>query len=121
MHTEAGIPRVTTDASTAAVLAEMSGKSLGMTTVVDDDGRLVGVITDGDVRRFIEEKGERALRSTASSWMTPDPVCVRADALATEALRLMEDRRITSLPVVNGDRQPEGVVHLHDLWRTEMI
>ncbi len=121
MHTEADLPRVKTTASTSEVLAEMSAKGLGMTTVVDDDGRLVGVITDGDLRRHIEERGQRSLDSTASAWMTHEPVCVNADALATEALRLMEDSRITSLPVVSGDRQPKGVVHLHDLWRTEMI
>lgn len=121
MHTDAGMPRVVHSAGMDEVLAEMSAKSLGMTTVVDDDGRLVGVITDGDVRRFIEGHGVEALRSQASAWMTREPVCVEANALATEALRLMEERRITSLPVVNGEQQPEGVVHLHDLWRTEMI
>ena len=99
----------------------MTAKRLGMTTVVDDKGQLVGVITDGDLRRLVEESGATPLERTAADWMTPDPVCVRADALATEALRLMEESRITSLPVINGDRQPAGVVHLHDLWRTEMI
>ena len=92
-----------------------------MTTVVDSEGRLVGVITDGDVRRSLESEGELALQSTAEESMTPDPVCMRADALATEALRLMEKRRITSLPVIDAEQRPEGVVHLHDLWRTEMI
>jgi len=89
--------------------------------VVDCEGRLVGVITDGDVRRSLESEGELALQSTAEESMTPDPVCMRADALATEALRLMEERRITSLPVIDAEQRPEGVVHLHDLWRTEMI
>ena len=121
MHTAAGIPSVTLGARMVDVLAEMSTKELGMTTVADSDGRLVGVITDGDVRRFLESKGESALQSTAEELMTPDPVCARADALATEALRLMEERHITSLPVINDEQRPEGVVHLHDLWRTEMI
>ena len=121
MHTDAAIPRVTMEAGMNTVLAEMSAKGLGMTTVVDSDERLVGVITDGDLRRFIQEHGEGGMDSAASSWMTREPVCVRADALATEALRMMEEKRITALPVVNGERQPEGVVHLHDLWRTEMI
>ena len=62
-----------------------------------------------------------ALQAEASGWMSRDPVCVRPEALATEALRLMEERKITSLPVVDADGRPEGVVHLHDLWRTEMI
>ena len=121
MHKAANIPSVALAARMADVLAEMSSKELGMTTVVDGDGRVVGVITDGDLRRLLESKGEAALHSTAEDSMTADPVCVRADALATEALRLMEEGRITSLPVVDADRCPEGVVHLHDLWRTEMI
>ena len=103
------------------VLAEMSTKELGMTTVVDDAGRVVGVITDGDLRRLLESKGELALENTAEDTMTRDPAWMRADALATEALRVMEERRITSLPVVDAEQRPEGVIHLHDLWRTEMI
>jgi arabinose-5-phosphate isomerase len=121
MHVDAGIPEVSPAARMNEVLAEMSDKGLGMTTVVDDDGRLVGVITDGDLRRLVEAGGETALDSRASDWMTSEPVCVRADALATEALRLMEESRITSLPAVDAEHRPEGVVHLHDLWRTEMI
>jgi len=121
MHKKTDVPAVPTTAGMHDVLAEMSAKGLGMTTVVDDQGRLVGVITDGDLRRLIEDGGETALQRTAADWVTRDPVCVGADALATEALRLLEESRITSLLVVNSDRQPEGVVHLHDLWRTEMI
>jgi len=121
MHTAGDIPIVAANAAISEVLTEMTAKRLGMTTVVDDEGQLVGVITDGDLRRLIEESGVSTLERTAADWMTPDPVCVRADALATEALRLMEESRITSLPVVNGEGQPAGVVHLHDLWRTEMI
>ena len=121
MHTAAEIPSVTLGAHMVDVLAEMSTKELGMTTVVDSDGRLAGVVTDGDVRRFLESKGELALQSTAEELMTSDAVCTRADALATEALRLMEEKHITSLPVINEEHRPKGVVHLHDLWRTEMI
>lgn len=121
MHAATGIPSVPTTAAMSEVLAEMSAKGLGMTTVLDDTGRLVGVITDGDLRRLIEDGGGEALQRSAGDWMTGDPVCVRSDALATEALHLLEESRITSLPVVNGERRPEGVVHLHDLWRTEMI
>lgn len=121
MHTAEGIPSVPTGASIGEVLAEMSAKALGMTIVVDGDGRLQGVITDGDLRRLIEEVGAAAMERVAGDWMTTDPVCVRADALATEALRLLEQSRITSLPVTDEDGRPQGVVHLHDLWRTEMI
>jgi arabinose-5-phosphate isomerase len=121
MHTAEGIPGVPTSATMNDVLTEMSAKGLGMTLVLDDEGRLEGVITDGDLRRLIEEEGESALRRAAADWMTRDPVCTRADALATEALRLLEESRITSLPVIDEERRPRGVVHLHDLWRTEMI
>lgn len=121
MHKAAKIPTVALAAGLADVLAEMSAKELGMTTVVDGDGRMVGVITDGDLRRLLELEGDSVSTSTAADLMTRDPVCVRADALATEALRLMEEKRITSLAVVDAERRPEGVVHLHDLWRTEMI
>jgi len=121
MHTGAEMPLVAESATMAAVLAEMSAKGLGMTTVAGDAGRLVGVITDGDLRRLLEARGEAALGIRAGDWMTPDPICIRADALATEALRRLEESKITSLPVVDDEHRPEGVVHLHDLWRTEMI
>jgi arabinose-5-phosphate isomerase len=121
MHTGAEMPLVAEDAMMAEVLGEMSAKGLGMTTVTGAGGRLVGVITDGDLRRLLEARGEAALGSRAGDWMTPEPVCIRADALATEALRRLEESKITSLPVVDDEHRPEGVVHLHDLWRTEMI
>jgi arabinose-5-phosphate isomerase len=121
MHTGAEMPMVAEGAGMAEVLAEMSAKGLGMTTVAGEAGRLVGVITDGDLRRLLETRGEAALGTHAGDWMTPEPVCIRADALATEALRRMEESKITSLPVVDDEHRPEGVVHLHDLWRTEMI
>ena len=91
-----------------------------MTSVVDDVGHLIGIITDGDLRRLLE-RGPSALDGQAGEFMTPDPTCVSAEALATEALRLMEEGKITSLIVVDRDGRPEGVVHLHDLWRTQMI
>ncbi|MGD8331104.1 MAG: KpsF/GutQ family sugar-phosphate isomerase [Acidobacteriota bacterium] len=121
MHTADDIPAVAASAGIREVLAQMSAKGLGMTLVLDEQQRLAGVITDGDLRRLVEQSGETALERGAAEWMTRNPVCIRADALATEALRLMEERRITSLPVIDGDRRPQGVVHLHDLWRTEMI
>lgn len=120
MHKGGEIPQVNPDDSLDAVVAEMSAKGLGMTSVVDDAGRLIGIITDGDLRRLIERSGVGP-GCTAADCMTPDPICVAGDALATEALRYMEENAITSLLVVDGDRRVEGVVHLHDLWRTEMI
>ena len=120
MHTDTEVPRVGPDASVKEVLSEMSSKALGMTTVVDEAGSMIGVITDGDIRRLLQG-GNEALGSRAADWMTTDPVCVGAEALATEALRLLEERKITSLLVTDGDGRPEGVVHLHDLWPAEMI
>ncbi len=121
MHTADDMPTIGVDALLPEVLAEMTAKGLGMTTVADDGGRLVGVITDGDIRRLVEAGGGATTELRAGDWMTGDPVYVRSNVLATEALNMMEERRITSLPVVCSEGKPEGVVHLHDLWRTEMI
>jgi arabinose-5-phosphate isomerase len=120
MHREADVPRISASDELASVVAEMSGKGLGMTSVVDDGGALVGIITDGDLRRLLQ-RGPEALAGKARDFMSLDPICVGADALAAEALRLMEEGKITSLMVVDQDGRPEGVVHLHDLWRTQMI
>ena len=120
MHREAEVPRIDATEPLASVVAEMSSKGLGMTSVVDDTGTLIGIITDGDLRRLLE-RGPHALEGSAGDFMTQNPTCVRAEALATEALRMMEEGKITSLMVIDQDGRPEGVVHLHDLWRTQMI
>ncbi len=120
MHKEAEVPCIAASEPLASVVAEMSSKGLGMTSVVDDKGSLVGIITDGDLRRLLE-RGLQALDGQAGEFMTQNPTCVNAEALATEALRLMEEGKITSLMVIDQDGRPEGVVHLHDLWRTQMI
>jgi arabinose-5-phosphate isomerase len=99
----------------------MSRKGLGLATVVDAGGRLVGFISDGDLRRFFEHEGNRALNLKASDCMTRSPVTIGPMELATEALSLMESRRITALPVVGADGILAGVVHIHDLWRTQMF
>ena len=99
------------------VVHEMSSKRLGMTCVLDADGRLLGVVTDGDLRRHWEQ----IHGSTARDVMTAHPVTVPLGRLAVEALRIMEERKITSVVVVNESRVAEGVVHLHDLWRTQMF
>ncbi len=98
----------------------MTRKRLGMTCVVDDDGRLVGVLTDGDLRRRLSGVGE-PLAGTAGEAMTCDPATIGPQALASEALNSMERRKITSLPVVDDHGVLLGVVHLHDLWRTELF
>ena len=104
------------------VIHEMSSKRLGMTCVVDADGRLAGMFTDGDLRRLMVARPPNAVLSlTAGDAMTPKPRTIRRDMLAVEALRIMETHKITSVVVVDAERQVEGVVHLHDLWRTQMI
>jgi arabinose-5-phosphate isomerase len=100
------------------VVHEMSSKRLGMTCVVDGDDRLIGVITDGDLRRHWDT-GIRT--ASAADVMTPRPVTIGRAMLAVEALRAMEERKITSIVVVDASGTVEGVVHVHDLWRTQMF
>jgi arabinose-5-phosphate isomerase len=102
------------------VMHEMSHKKLGMTCVVDDEQRLIGIITDGDLRRLMI-KGPEFMEQTAGEVMTGNPVTIQGDTLAAEALHVLEQRKITSVVVVDAARHVQGVVHLHDLWRTEMI
>jgi len=120
MHAGKQCPVVAHGAKMRDVIYEMSSKSLGMTCVVDDNGLLVGIITDGDLRRHME-RGVDVRALTAGDVMTRGAVAVPPATLAAEALNIMEQRRITSLPVVDAGRRVAGVVHLHDLWRTEMI
>ena len=121
MHAGDLAPRVRPDAPMREVLFEMTKKRLGMTTVVDAAGTLLGMISDGDLRRHMERDGYALLDHTAGQCMTSGPLTVRRRDLATAALAVMEDRKITSLPVVDAAGVVEGVVHLHDLWKTEMI
>jgi arabinose-5-phosphate isomerase len=81
----------------------------------------VGIISDGDLRRFLQREGSKALSLTAADCMTCAPVIIGRRELATKALNLMEARKITSLPVVDSEGRLEGVVHLHDLWTTQMF
>jgi arabinose-5-phosphate isomerase len=121
MHTGDQIPRVLPEERMKDVLFEMTKKRLGLTTVADPSGRLLGLISDGDLRRQLEIHGYSLFERTAAECMTRDPVKIERRELATRALNLMEERRITSLLVVDQDGTVEGVVHLHDLWKTEMI
>ncbi|HUI40987.1 MAG TPA: KpsF/GutQ family sugar-phosphate isomerase [Terriglobia bacterium] len=121
MHSGEQVPRVLPETAMPGVIYEMSRKGLGLATVVDAGGRLVGFVSDGDLRRFIEREGNRALSLTAADCMTRSPATIGLRELATQALNLMESRRITALPVVGPDGTLAGVVHIHDLWRTEMF
>ena len=102
------------------VIYEMSRKKLGMTAVVEKDGRLAGIITDGDLRRKMGTN-TTIMDLTAKDVMTADPVAIPHTTMAVEALAMMEQRKITSIVVIDADRRVEGVVHLHDLWRTGMV
>ena len=102
------------------VFHEMSSKRLGMTTVVDDNGRLVGVFTDGDLRRLMS-RTSNVLGLTAGEVMTPRPITIGRDLLAVEALKVMETHKITSVIVADVRGMVEGVIHLHDLWRLQMF
>jgi arabinose-5-phosphate isomerase len=98
----------------------MSSKKLGMSCVVDERHALVGIITDGDLRRHMMGAANLLTRS-AADIMTRNPITIRRDTLAAEALNILERHKITSLVVVDDAKTVQGVVHLHDLWRTEMV
>ena len=121
MHGGDAVPLVPLGAPIRDVVLEMSKKRFGITGVVDGEGRLAGCVSDGDLRRLLEREGERAWGDRAADAMNPAPKTVSADAFATAALRAMEDGKITSLFVVDADRRPSGILHLHDLWGIESI
>jgi arabinose-5-phosphate isomerase len=120
MHTGEALPRVSPHTKMPDVIYEMSRKKLGMTAVVEGEN-LVGVVSDGDLRRLLEKRGKDALDLTAGECMTRDPKTIAAGEFATAALALMEGKKITSLAVVDAERRLLGIVHLHDLWGTEMV
>ncbi|MDA2931508.1 KpsF/GutQ family sugar-phosphate isomerase [Acidobacteria bacterium AH-259-O06] len=121
MHRGDQIPKVSMETRMDEVIYEMSRKGLGITSVVEDDDRLVGVISDGDLRRLLQREREEVLSRTAGQCMTKHPVTISQDDLATSSLYLMEQRKITSLMVTDASGKIIGVVHLHDLWGTEMF
>ena len=120
MHSGDAMPAVGPDTLVKDAIYVMSAKRLGMTTVLDDAGRLAGIITDGDLRRLMEKVPD-PLGHRAADVMTKNPATIAPGEMAATALRLMEQKHITSLVVVDPDRRPLGVVHLHDLWRTQLI
>jgi arabinose-5-phosphate isomerase len=120
MHAGDAAPIVHTAAPMHDVFHEMSNKRLGMTCVVDDAGRLAGIFTDGDLRRLMITSSD-VLGLTAGDVMKRNPRTIGRELLAVEALRIMETHKITSVVVATADGKVEGVVHLHDLWRTQMI
>jgi arabinose-5-phosphate isomerase len=120
MHAGDALPAVHQATAMREAIYEMSKKGLGITAVVDDEGRLLGCISDGDLRRLLE-KNDQILRHTAGECMRPSPRTIAPDELASAALQQMESHRITSLFVCAADRRLLGIVHLHDLWGLELF
>lgn len=120
MHSGDAVPKVVSQTKMPDVIYEMSRKKLGVTTVIDGN-RLLGIISDGDLRRLLEKRGKDALDLTAGECMTADPKTISPTEFAATALAIMEERKITSLVVVDNGRNVQGIVHLHDLWGTEMV
>jgi arabinose-5-phosphate isomerase len=120
MHAGDAVPVVAPSTPMADVIYEMSSKKLGLTTV-QQQGQLRGVISDGDLRRLLQREGGAALSKTAGETMNANPRTIAAGELAAKALAILEERKITSLVVVDATGMVEGVLHLHDLWGVELI
>ena len=120
MHSGDNVPTVAFSTPIGQVIYEMSRKGLGMTTV-QEDGKLLGLISDGDLRRLLEHHGKDVFDLTAGECMTSGPVTIGPDEFAITALNVMEQKKITSLPVVDESGRLLGVLHLHNLWGTEMV
>src|SRR5581483_1890780 len=120
MHSGNAVPRVEPGTPMTEAIYEMSRKGLGMTTVVDG-GKLVGLISDGDLRRLLERHGKHVLDLAASACMTRSPHVIGPQVFAIAALDIMEQKKITSLPVVDDGGSLLGILHLHDLWGTQML
>jgi arabinose-5-phosphate isomerase len=121
MHAGESLPRVSPETMMPDVFHEMSKKGLGMTTVMEADGRLAGILTDGDLRRLMEKHRGATLEMRAGDCMTRGAQTIGPHVLASEALNLMEKRKITSIVVVDEVKAVLGVVHLHDLWTLELM
>jgi arabinose-5-phosphate isomerase len=120
MHTGDALPCVTPQTTMPDVIYEMSRKKLGVTAVVENE-KLVGIVSDGDLRRLLEKRGKEVLDLRAGEAMTKNPRTIAPEEFAATALALMEEKKITSLMVVDGSGKLQGIVHLHDLWSTELV
>lgn len=120
MHSGDAVPVVATSTQMRDVIYEMSRKGFGITAVVDDAGKIRGVISDGDLRRNLQQD-ESVLRRSAGDSMKLEPITIAPDQLASSALQEMESRKITSLFVVDGEGRVEGILHLHDLWGLQLF
>lgn len=120
MHAGERVPKVQPNTSLLNALGEITAKGLGMTTVVGPAGELLGVFTDGDLRRAVD-KGHDIRHVTIENIMTRSPTSVLSSALAAEALTVMENRKITALVVVDEQNHAVGVIHMHDLLRAGLV
>jgi arabinose-5-phosphate isomerase len=120
MRTGDAVPRVGADASLAAAVLEITRKRMGMTAIVDEHDTMLGIFTDGDLRRLLEREEDIRALSVAST-MTREPVTIGPHALAVEAVRCMEDRRINQLLVVDGSKRLVGALHIHDLLAAKVV
>lgn len=121
MRTGEGIPRVAPAAKMPDVIYEMSRKGLGLAAITETDGTLLGIITDGDLRRLMQTGKGNVLDLSAADCMTPKPVTLAATELAATALRVMEEKKITAVLVVDAQCRLEGVLHIHDLWTLQLF
>jgi arabinose-5-phosphate isomerase len=121
MHAGEAAPRVLPTAKMPDVIYEMSRKRLGLAAVTETDGKLLGIITDGDLRRVMQKRPENLLDLTAADCMTKNPVTLPRGELAASALRVMEEKKITSVLVVDAEGKLEGVLHVHDLWTLQLF
>ena len=120
MHAGADMPVVPESVPATAAILEITAKKLGMTTVIDASGKLIGIITDGDLRRFIQQGGDFA-KVTAGDLASRNPKIITPDDLAAKAVEQMERFSITTLVVAESDRKMFGVIHLHDLFKNGIV
>ena len=120
MHQDTSIPVVQQGASLKEALVEMTHKKLGMTTVIDAAGKLIGIFTDGDVRRALDNNVD-INQTSVETVMTKSPKTINSDMLAAEALNIMETFKITALVITNHLQQPNGILHIHDILRAGVI
>ena len=121
MHAGDNLPRVLAATKMPDVIYEMSRKGLGLAAVAESNGQLIGLITDGDLRRVMQKRKENVLDLTAADCMTKNPITLARTELAATALRLMEEKKITSVMIVDSAGVLEGVVHIHDLWTLQNL
>ena len=120
MRTGDRMPKVRSNTMMKDVIYEISKKGIGITSVLDDQDRVIGIISDGDLRRHLE-KDENLLQRTAAECMVLNPKSIPQEELATKALNLMENLKITSLLVLDDQKKMKGIIHIHDLWHTQMF